>query len=194
VQAGIYERFAEKLRATVEAQVVGNGLDAGVNLGPLIDDAAVAKVREHIDDALTLGARVVTGGRPHALGGRFFQPTILADVSPKSRLMQEETFGPVAPLIRFETDEEAIAMANDTPFGLAAYFYTQDYARAWRVAEALEVGIVGLNEGLISTELAPFGGIKESGVGREGSKYGIDDYLEIKYVCAGGLGRPARTA
>ena len=194
VQAGIYERFAEKLRATVEAQVVGNGLDAGVNLGPLIDDAAVAKVREHIDDALTLGARLVTGGRPHALGGRFFQPTILADVSPKSRLMQEETFGPVAPLIRFETDEEAIAMANDTPFGLAAYFYTQDYARAWRVAEALEVGIVGLNEGLISTELAPFGGIKESGVGREGSKYGIDDYLEIKYVCAGGLGRPARTA
>ncbi|HEY9222560.1 MAG TPA: NAD-dependent succinate-semialdehyde dehydrogenase [Variovorax sp.] len=192
VQSGIYDRFTETLKATVEAQVVGNGLEKGVNLGPLIDDAAVAKVREHIEDAVGLGAHVVTGGRPHALGGRFFTPTILADVSPKSKLMQEETFGPVAPLIRFDTDEQAVAMANDTPFGLAAYFYTQDYARAWRVAEALEVGIVGLNEGLISTELAPFGGIKESGVGREGSKYGIDDYLEIKYVCAGGLGRPMR--
>jgi succinate-semialdehyde dehydrogenase/glutarate-semialdehyde dehydrogenase len=192
VQAGIYDRFTEKLKTTVEAQVVGNGLEKGVNLGPLIDDAAVAKVREHIEDAVGLGAHVVTGGKTHALGGRFFAPTILADVSPKSKLMQEETFGPVAPLIRFDTDEQAVAMANDTPFGLAAYFYTQDYARAWRVAEALEVGIVGLNEGLISTELAPFGGIKESGVGREGSKYGIDDYLEIKYVCAGGLGRPMR--
>jgi succinate-semialdehyde dehydrogenase/glutarate-semialdehyde dehydrogenase len=192
VQAGIYDRFTEKLKTTVEAQVVGNGLEKGVNLGPLIDDAAVAKVREHIEDAVGLGAHVVTGGKAHALGGRFFAPTILADVSPKSKLMQEETFGPVAPLIRFDTDEQAVAMANDTPFGLAAYFYTQDYARAWRVAEALEVGIVGLNEGLISTELAPFGGIKESGVGREGSKYGIDDYLEIKYVCAGGLGRPMR--
>ncbi|MDB5732026.1 MAG: gabD [Variovorax sp.] len=192
VQTGIYDRFVEKLKTTVEAQVVGNGLEAGVNLGPLIDDAAVAKVREHIDDAGALGAHIVTGGQAPALGGRFFTPTILSDVSPKSKLMQEETFGPVAPLIRFETDDEAVAMANDTPFGLAAYFYTQDYARAWQVAEALEVGIVGLNEGLISTELAPFGGIKESGVGREGSKYGIDDYIEVKYVCAGGLGRPAR--
>jgi succinate-semialdehyde dehydrogenase/glutarate-semialdehyde dehydrogenase len=192
VQAGIYDRFTEKLKKTVEAQVVGNGLESGVNLGPLIDDAAVAKVREHIEDAVSLGARIVTGGKAHKLGGRFFTPTILSDVSPKSKLMQEETFGPVAPLIRFETDEEAVAMANDTPFGLAAYFYTQDYARAWKVAEALEVGIVGLNEGLISTELAPFGGIKESGVGREGSKYGVDDYVEIKYVCAGGLGRPMR--
>ncbi len=190
VQSGIYERFTALLRKAVEAQVVGNGLTPGVQLGPLIDDAAVAKVREHIDDAVTLGASIVTGGKPHPLGGRFFTPTILAEVSPQSRLMQEETFGPVAPLIRFETDEEAVAMANDTPFGLAAYFNTQDYARAWRVAEALEVGIVGLNEGLISTELAPFGGIKESGVGREGSKYGVDDYVEIKYVCAGGLGRP----
>ncbi|WP_225784138.1 NAD-dependent succinate-semialdehyde dehydrogenase [Xenophilus sp. Marseille-Q4582] len=189
VQTGIYERFTAKLKQAVEAQVVGNGLEPGVNLGPLIDDAAVAKVREHIDDAVALGASIVTGGQPHRLGGRFFTPTILAEVSPKSKLMQEETFGPVAPLIRFETDEEAVAMANDTPFGLAAYFYTQDYARAWQVAEALEVGIVGLNEGLISTELAPFGGIKESGVGREGSKYGVDDYLEIKYVCAGGLGQ-----
>ncbi len=191
VQSGIYDRFTEKLKKAVEAQVVGNGLKSGVNLGPLIDDAAVAKVREHIDDAVALGANIVTGGKPHELGGRFFTPTILANVSAKSKLMQEETFGPVAPLIRFETDDEAVAMANNTPFGLAAYFYTQDYARAWKVAEALEVGIVGLNEGLISTELAPFGGIKESGVGREGSKYGIDDYLEIKYVCAGGLGRPA---
>ena len=190
VQSGIYERFTALLRKAVEAQVVGNGLMPGVQLGPLIDDAAVAKVREHIDDAVALGASIVTGGTAHPLGGRFFTPTILAEVSPKSRLMQEETFGPVAPLIRFETDDEAVAMANDTPFGLAAYFYTQDYARAWRVAEALEVGIVGLNEGLISTELAPFGGIKESGVGREGSKYGVDDYVEIKYVCAGGLGRP----
>ncbi|MGJ7490276.1 NAD-dependent succinate-semialdehyde dehydrogenase [Variovorax sp. ZT4R33] len=192
VQAGIYDRFTEKLKTTVEAQVVGNGVEKGVNLGPLIDDAAVAKVREHIEDAVSLGAQIVTGGQAHALGGRFFMPTILADVSPQSKLMQEETFGPVAPLIRFDTDEQAVAMANDTPFGLAAYFYTQDYARAWRVAEALEVGIVGLNEGLISTELAPFGGIKESGIGREGSRYGIDDYLEIKYVCAGGLGRPIR--
>ncbi|VTU13200.1 Succinate-semialdehyde dehydrogenase [NADP(+)] GabD [Variovorax sp. SRS16] len=189
VQDGIYERFANKLKTVVEAQVVGNGMDEGVHLGPLIDDAAVAKVREHIDDAVSLGATVITGGASHRLGKRFFTPTILANVSPKSKLMYEETFGPVAPLVRFKSDDEAIAMANDTPFGLAAYFYTQDYARAWQVAEALEVGIVGLNEGLISTELAPFGGIKESGVGREGSKYGVDDYLEIKYVCAGGLSR-----
>jgi succinate-semialdehyde dehydrogenase/glutarate-semialdehyde dehydrogenase len=190
VQSGIYDRFTARLKEAVQAQKVGNGLDDGVQIGPLIDDAAVAKVREHIADAVARGAQVVTGGQPHALGGRYFEPTILSEVSPSSRLMQEETFGPVAPLIRFETDEEAVRMANDTPFGLAAYFYTQDYARAWRVAEALETGIVGLNEGLISTELAPFGGIKESGVGREGSKYGIDDYIEIKYVCAGGLGRP----
>ncbi len=187
VQDGIYERFAQKLKTVVEAQVVGDGLESGVTLGPLIDDAAVAKVREHIDDAVALGATVLTGGGSHRLGGRFFKPTILADVSPKSKLMHEETFGPVAPLVRFETEEEAVAMANDTAFGLAAYFYTRDYARSWRVAEALEVGIVGLNEGLISTEVAPFGGVKESGVGREGSKYGVDDYLEIKYVCAGGL-------
>jgi succinate-semialdehyde dehydrogenase/glutarate-semialdehyde dehydrogenase len=194
VQDGIYDRFAQKLKLVVESLVVGNGLEPGVNLGPLIDDAAVAKVREHIDDAVALGATVITGGSAHSLGGRFFNPTVLADVSPKSKLMHEETFGPVAPLVRFKTDDEAIAMANDTAFGLAAYFYTQDYARAWQVAEALEVGIVGLNEGLISTELAPFGGVKESGVGREGSKYGVDDYLEIKYVCAGGLNRSQRAA
>jgi succinate-semialdehyde dehydrogenase / glutarate-semialdehyde dehydrogenase len=189
VHDSVYERFAEKLKLVVEAQVVGNGLEPGVNLGPLIDDAAVAKVREHIEDAVALGATIVSGGVAHRLGGRFFAPTILANVSPKSKLMSEETFGPVAPLVRFTSDDEAVAMANDTPFGLAAYFYTQDYARAWQVAEALEVGIVGLNEGLISTELAPFGGVKESGVGREGSKYGVEDYLEIKYVCAGGLAK-----
>ena len=189
VQSGIYDEFAERLKQTVEAQVVGDGMQDGVNLGPLIDSAAVDKVKEHIADALALGARVLMGGKPHALGGHFFQPTILLDVSPDSRLMHEETFGPVAPLIRFSTEEEVVARANDTPFGLAAYFYTSNYERSWRVAEALECGIVGLNEGIISTELAPFGGIKESGVGREGSRYGIDDYLEIKYVCAGGLGR-----
>lgn len=187
VQDGVYDAFAEKLRFAVEAQVVGNGMAPDVDLGPLIDDAAIEKVREHIDDAVSLGAQVFTGGKAHALGGRFFKPTILTDVSPKAKLMNEETFGPVAPLIRFKTEEEAVAMANDTPFGLAAYFYTTDYARSWRVAEALECGIVGLNEGLISTEVAPFGGVKESGVGREGSKYGIEDYIEVKYICAGGL-------
>jgi len=187
VQEGVYDAFAEKLRVAVEAQVVGDGMAPGVDLGPLIDDAAIDKVREHIDDAVSLGAQVFTGGKPHALGGRFFKPTILTDVSPKAKLMNEETFGPVAPLIRFKTEEEGVAMANDTPFGLAAYFYTTNYARSWRVAEALECGIVGLNEGLISTEVAPFGGVKESGVGREGSKYGIEDYIEIKYICAGGL-------
>ncbi|RYX94368.1 MAG: NAD-dependent succinate-semialdehyde dehydrogenase [Comamonadaceae bacterium] len=189
VQEGIYEAFAAKLKTTVEAQVVGDGLTPGVNLGPLIDGAAIDKVKEHIGDALALGAKVLTGGAAHALGGQFFQPTILIDVSTDAKLMREETFGPVAPLIRFRTEDEVVAMANDTPFGLAAYFYTSNYERSWRVAEALECGIVGLNEGIISTEVAPFGGIKESGVGREGSKYGIDDYLEIKYVCAGGLGR-----
>jgi len=189
VQDGIYDKFAGKLKERIEAQKMGNGLEPGVTLGPLIDDAAVAKVKEHIVDAIGLGARVVTGGAVHALGGRFFQPTILADVSPQAKLMNEETFGPVAPLIRFATEEEAVHMANDTPFGLAAYFYTGSYDRAWRVAEALECGIVGLNEGLISTEVAPFGGVKESGVGREGSKYGVDDYVEVKYICAGGLGK-----
>ncbi|TPQ32697.1 NAD-dependent succinate-semialdehyde dehydrogenase, partial [Cupriavidus pinatubonensis] len=187
VQDGVYDAFAEKLRIAVDAQVVGDGMAPGVDLGPLIDDAAIEKVREHIDDAVSLGAQVFTGGKAHALGGRFFKPTILTDVSPKAKLMNEETFGPVAPLIRFKDEEEGVAMANDTPFGLAAYFYTTNYARSWRVAEALECGIVGLNEGLISTEVAPFGGVKESGVGREGSKYGIEDYIEVKYICAGGL-------
>ncbi|NYT38702.1 NAD-dependent succinate-semialdehyde dehydrogenase [Allopusillimonas soli] len=187
VQDGIYDEFAARLKKTVEAMKVGNGMDDGVDLGPLIDEAAVAKVKEHIDDATTKGASVLTGGEGKQ-SGLFFSPTILVDVSPESKLMQEETFGPVAPLIRFKTDDEAIRMANDTPFGLAAYFYTTSYERSWRVAEALETGIVGLNEGIISTEVAPFGGIKESGVGREGSKYGVEDYLEIKYICAGGLG------
>lgn len=189
VQDMIYDVFAAKLKVAVEAQVVGDGMQAGVNLGPLIDAAAVNKVQEHISDAIALGANVLTGGQSHALGGHFFQPTILLNVSPEAKLMNEETFGPVAPLIRFSTEEEVVAMANDTPFGLAAYFYTGSYERAWRVSEALECGIVGLNEGIISTELAPFGGIKESGVGREGSKYGIEDYVEVKYICAGGLGK-----
>lgn len=187
VQDGVYEAFAQKLKVAVEAQVVGDGMAAGVDLGPLIDDAAIDKVREHIDNAVGLGGHVLTGGKSHALGGRFFSPTILTNVSPQAKLMNEETFGPVAPLIRFKTEEEGVAMANDTPFGLAAYFYTGSYARSWRVAEALECGIVGLNEGLISTEVAPFGGVKESGIGREGSKYGIEDYIEVKYICAGGL-------
>jgi succinate-semialdehyde dehydrogenase/glutarate-semialdehyde dehydrogenase len=189
VQDAIYDKFAAKLKEKIEAQVVGDGMEKDVTLGPLIDGAAVEKVKEHISDAISLGAKVLIGGQPHKLGGYFFQPTILIDVSPNAKLMNEETFGPVAPLIRFSTEEEAVAMANDTPFGLAAYFYTGSYERAWRVSEALECGIVGLNEGIISTELAPFGGIKESGVGREGSKYGIDDYVEIKYICAGGLGK-----
>lgn len=189
VKDRIYDTFAARLKIAVEAQVIGNGMQEGVNLGPLIDAAAVDKVKEHISDAIALGAQVLTGGQPHKLGGHFFQPTILIDVPTGAKLMNEETFGPVAPLIRFTTEEEVIGMANDTPFGLAAYFYTGSYERSWRVSEALECGIVGLNEGLISTELAPFGGIKESGVGREGSKYGIEDYVEVKYICAGGLGK-----
>ncbi|PLC48955.1 succinate-semialdehyde dehydrogenase (NADP(+)) [Pollutimonas subterranea] len=187
VQDGIYDAFAARLKEVVESQKVGNGMTDNVDLGPLIDDAAISKVQEHISDALSQGASVLTGGQAHALGGLFFQPTILLDVSTNSKLMQEETFGPVAPLIRFSTEQEAVSMANATPFGLAAYFFTTDYERSWRVAEALECGIVGVNEGIISTELAPFGGTKESGVGREGSKYGLDDYLEIKYICAGGI-------
>ncbi|UHL63738.1 NAD-dependent succinate-semialdehyde dehydrogenase [Paralcaligenes sp. KSB-10] len=189
VQEAVYDTFAAKLKVAVDAMKVGNGLDDGVTLGPLIDSAAINKVKEHIGDALSKGATVLTGGQAHPMGGLFFQPTILINVSPDTKLMNEETFGPVAPLIRFQSDHDAIRMANDTPFGLAAYFYTTNYERSWWVAEALECGIVGLNEGIISTELAPFGGIKESGVGREGSKYGIDDYVEIKYICAGGLGQ-----
>jgi succinate-semialdehyde dehydrogenase/glutarate-semialdehyde dehydrogenase len=187
VQDGVYDAFAAKLAQAVGMLVPGPGLDAGSTQGPLIDDRAVLKVEEHISDALSLGARVVVGGKRHALGGRFFQPTVLADVTPSMMIAREETFGPVAPLFRFKTEEEAIALANDTPFGLAAYFYGRDIGRVWRVAEALESGMVGVNTGIISTEVAPFGGVKESGLGREGSKYGIEEFLEIKYICLGGI-------
>ena len=187
VQDSVYDAFATKLADAVRTLRPAPGLDAGATQGPLIDDRAVRKVEEHIDDALAKGARVVIGGRRHALGGRFFEPTVLADVTPAMVIAHEETFGPVAPLFRFHTDEEAIALANDTPFGLAAYFYGRDIGRVWRVAEALESGMVGVNTGIISTEVAPFGGVKESGLGREGSKYGIEEFLEIKYICLGGI-------
>lgn len=186
----IYEDFADRLAVAVNAQQVGNGLEDGVTLGPLINAAAVEKVEQHIDDAKAKGAKVRLGGQRHALQGNFFQPTILTDVSPDSLLMNDETFGPVAPLLRFTDERDVIRQANDTSLGLASYFYTRDVARVWRVAGALECGIVGINEGIISSELAPFGGVKESGIGREGSKYGIDDYIEIKYLCMGGLGSP----
>jgi succinate-semialdehyde dehydrogenase/glutarate-semialdehyde dehydrogenase len=187
VQDGVYDAFAEKLGAAVSALKVGNGLEAGVNQGPLIDMTAVEKVESHIEDAVSKGAHVVVGGQRHALGGSFFQPTLLAGVTTDMRITHEETFGPVAPLFRFGTDAEAIAMANDTEFGLSAYFYSRDMGRIWRVSEALEYGIVGINTGIISTEVAPFGGMKESGIGREGSKYGIEDFLEIKYLCMGDI-------
>ena len=187
VQAGVYEDFAQRLKAAVTQLRVGDGLAGVTDQGPLIDAKAVTKVEEHIADALAKGAKLVLGGNRHALGGTFFEPTILTDVTPKMLVAREETFGPVAPLFKFDSEAQAIAMANDTEFGLAAYIYTRDLARSWRVAEAVEYGIVGLNTGIISTEVAPFGGIKESGMGREGSKYGILDYTEIKYVCVGGV-------
>lgn len=187
VQAGVYDAFAAKFATAVAELKVGNGLEDGVNQGPLIDLNAVAKVEEHIADAVSKGARVTVGGKRHALGRSFFEPTVIADVTTKMLISAEETFGPVAPLFRFETEEQAMQMANDTPFGLAAYFYSRDIGRVWRVSEALEYGIVGINTGLISTEVAPFGGMKESGTGREGSKYGIEDYLEIKYLCMAGV-------
>jgi succinate-semialdehyde dehydrogenase/glutarate-semialdehyde dehydrogenase len=183
VQDKVYDAFAAKLADRVAKFKVGNGLEPGVTIGPLIDEAAVKKVEEHVSDALARGAKVVTGGKRHSLGGLFFQPTILANVDPSMKVSKEETFGPVAPLFRFKTDEDAIRLANDTEFGLAAYFYARDLARVWRIAERLESGIVGINTGLISTAEAPFGGVKESGLGREGSKYGIEDYLEVKYLC-----------
>ncbi len=188
VQDGVFDAFASKLKAAVEAMKVGNGMEEGVSQGPLINQEAVQKVETHIADALGKGARVVTGGKRHALGGNFFEPTILADVPKNAVVFHEETFGPVAPLFRFKTEEEAIRLANDTEFGLASYFYSRDIGRIIRVAEALEYGIVGANEGIISTEVAPFGGVKQSGLGREGSKYGIEDYLEIKYLTLGGIG------
>ena len=187
VQDGVYDAFAAKLAEAVTILKPAPGFEAGATQGPLIDDRAVQKVEEHIGDALSKGARVVAGGRRHALGGRFFEPTILADVTASMLVAHEETFGPVAPLFRFRTEAEAIALANDTPFGLAAYFYGRDVGRVWRVAEALESGMVGINTGIMSTEVAPFGGVKESGLGREGSKYGIEEFLEIKYLCFGGI-------
>ncbi|MGB5611519.1 MAG: NADP-dependent succinate-semialdehyde dehydrogenase [Sedimenticolaceae bacterium] len=188
VQDGIYDEFARKFAEAVQSQLkVGNGLEDGVAQGPLINEAAVEKIESHIADAVNKGAKVATGGARHALGGTFFQPTILTDASPGMVVASEETFGPLAPLFRFKTEEEAVRMANDTEFGLASYFYSRDLARVWRVAEALEYGMVGINAGIISTDIAPFGGVKSSGIGREGSKYGIDDYLEIKYMCIGGI-------
>jgi succinate-semialdehyde dehydrogenase/glutarate-semialdehyde dehydrogenase len=187
VQAGVYESFTAKLKEAVAKLRVGDGLAGVTDQGPLIDAKAVAKVEEHIQDAVAKGANVALGGKRHALGGTFFEPTILTGVTPKMLVAREETFGPVAPLFKFGSEAEAIRMANDTEFGLAAYLYTRDLARSWRVSEAIEYGIVGLNTGIISTEVAPFGGVKESGAGREGSKYGILDYTELKYVCIGGV-------
>ena len=185
VQDGVYDAFAQKLADSVKKLKPAPGLEPGATQGPLIDDKAVAKVEEHIKDAVEKGARVVVGGHRHSLGGRFFEPTVLADVAPGALMAREETFGPVAPLFRFKTEEDAIAQANNTEFGLAAYFYGRDIGRVWRVAEGLESGMVGINTGLISTEVAPFGGVKESGLGREGSKYGIEEFLEVKYLCLG---------
>ncbi|WP_100412336.1 NAD-dependent succinate-semialdehyde dehydrogenase [Acidovorax sp. 69] len=187
VQDGIYDALAERLANRVSKLLVGNGLDDGVQIGPLIDSAAVGKVAEHVSSAVNAGARVLTGGQHHSMGGCFFQPTVIVDVTPDMTIAVEETFGPVLPLIRFKTDDEAIAMANDTEFGLAAYLFSKDAVRIWRTSEALETGMVGINTGLISTEVAPFGGVKQSGLGREGSQYGIDEFLEIKYLCWDGL-------
>ena len=189
VQDGVYDEFAAKLSQAVSGLRVGNGMESGVSQGPLIDMAAVEKVEAHIADAVSKGARVVVGGSRHDLGGTFFQPTVLADVDTSMAVTKEETFGPVAPLFRFQTEDEAIRMANDTEFGLASYFYSRDVGRIWRVNEGLEYGIVGANTGIISTEVAPFGGVKESGLGREGSKYGIEDYLEVKYLCMGDMSK-----
>ncbi|ENO75246.1 NADP-dependent succinate-semialdehyde dehydrogenase [Thauera sp. 63] len=187
VQDGIYDAFAARLAEAVAKLKVGPGLSGDVQQGPLINADAVAKVEELLGDAVAKGAKIVCGGKRHALGGTFFEPTIVTGLTPAMRIAREEIFGPVAPLFRFHTEDEAIRMANDTEFGLAAYFYARDIARVWRVAEGLEYGIVGINEGIISTEVAPFGGVKESGIGREGSKYGIDDFVEIKYLCMGGI-------
>ena len=188
VQDKVYDAFAEKFAAAIAKMKVGYGTEEGISIGPLINAAAVKKVQEHIDDAVSKGATVVLGGKRHELGGNFFQPTLLRDVTTAMAVTREETFGPVAPLFRFSTEEEAIAMANDTEFGLACYFYARDVGRIWRVAEGLEYGIVGINEGIISTEMAPFGGVKESGIGREGSHHGMDEFTEMKYMLMGGLG------
>jgi succinate-semialdehyde dehydrogenase/glutarate-semialdehyde dehydrogenase len=187
VQDGVFDEFAEKLAARVGQLKVGHGTEDGVMQGPLIDEAAIAKIESHVADAISKGASLIEGGKRHELGGTFFEPTVLANVSKDALIFSEETFGPVAPLFRFKTDEEVIALANDTEFGLASYFYSRDIGRIWRVAEALEYGMVGVNTGIISNEVAPFGGIKQSGLGREGSHHGLDEYLEIKYVCMAGI-------
>ncbi len=187
VQAGVYDEFAEKLTVKVRGLKVGDGFEDGVTTGPLIDEQGLAKVEDHVADALAHGAQLVIGGAPDSHGGTFYQPTVLTGVTPQMKMAREETFGPVAPLFKFDTVEDVIAMANDTEFGLASYFYAKDLSRVWRVAEALEYGMVGVNTGLVSTEVAPFGGVKQSGIGREGSKYGTEDFLEIKYVCLGGI-------
>ncbi|HEY5633704.1 MAG TPA: NAD-dependent succinate-semialdehyde dehydrogenase [Burkholderiaceae bacterium] len=187
VQDGVYDEFAKKLAAKVAQFKIGAGTEAGVTIGPLIEPAAIEKVESHIADAVSKGAKIATGGKRHALGGLFFEPTILTGVTQEMAVAKEETFGPVAPLFRFKTDDEVIAMANDSEFGLASYFYSRDVGRIFRVAEALESGMVCINSGILSTEVAPFGGVKQSGLGREGSKYGIDDYLEIKYLCLAGI-------
>ncbi len=187
VQDGVYDEFAEKLAAATDKMRVGPGLKGETEQGPLIDMAAVEKVEEHIQDALDKGATIVTGGKRHELGGSFFEPTVIANVNTQMKVAREETFGPLAPLFRFKTDDEAVQLANDTEFGLAAYFYSRDIGRIWRIAEQLEYGIVGINAGIISTEVAPFGGMKESGVGREGSHFGLDEFMEVKYLCMGGI-------
>lgn len=187
VQGGVYDSFAERLAEASSKLVVGPGLEGETQQGPLIDEAAVAKVEEHIQDAVDKGATVIQGGKRHPLGGNFFEPTVIANVNTQMKVAREETFGPLAPIFRFETDDEAVQLANDTEFGLAAYFYSRDIGRIWRVAEQLEYGIVGINTGIISTEVAPFGGMKESGIGREGSHYGLDEFLEVKYMCMGDI-------
>ena len=187
VQDGVYDAFAAKLAARVAALVVGDGLEAGVEQGPLIDENALRKVETHVADAIEKGATVLAGGKRHALGRTFYEPTVLSGATTAMLLAREETFGPVAPLFRFKTEAEAIQISNDTEFGLAAYFYARDVGRIYRVSEALEYGIVGINTGIISTEVAPFGGVKESGIGREGSRHGMEAFLEMKYVCQGGI-------
>lgn len=182
VHDSVYDDFVLRLKSAVDGLKVGNGLESGVTIGPLINDAAVEKVKSHISDALSKGAKILTGGKPHSLGGYFFEPTILTDVTQDALVAKEETFGPLAPIFRFHDESEAVGFANDTEYGLAAYFYTKNLSRAFRVAEALEYGMVGINSGAISNEVAPFGGVKSSGLGREGSKYGIEEYLEVKYI------------
>jgi succinate-semialdehyde dehydrogenase/glutarate-semialdehyde dehydrogenase len=187
VQEGVYDEFAQKLAAKVEALNIGNGMNEGVNIGPMIETKGLQKVEEHIEDAVSKGASVLTGGKPHDAGGLFFQPTIIANVDKSMKVAREETFGPVAPLFKFKDEADVIAQANDTEFGLASYFYARDMSRVWRVAEELEYGMVGINTGLISNEAAPFGGMKQSGLGREGSRHGLEDYMEMKYMCFGGV-------